>query len=472
VRAPAAAARRIGPWALEERIGAGGQGVLWRARHATLGEPVALKLVHRSVWADPGFRVRFRRECDALAALAHPGVVPVRDAGEHDGQGFLVMRLARGGSLAGALREGPLAPPAALALLARVAGALDAAHAAGLVHRDVTAGNILLDPDGPWLGDFGLARRIDATALTGEGVLIGTAGYLAPEVIAGGPAGPASDRYALAVVAFEALTGRRPFRADAVPALLWAHLHREPPRASTLAPGLPRRLDAVLARALAKDPRDRPASAGAMVAAVARALETDESRRTAVLVRPRRVRAARRRPRRARAAALLGAGALLVGGAGAAGGWALSGSGAPAPAAAAAPVVHAVPGPGADLPAGPAGANDLPGVAIPDDASATVLDDVGIAALPGGWRTLGDVRDALTRRGFRLEPRDAGDGAGSYLAGIRPGDLMGLGESWALLAVTDAGGPRAVVLHGAGQAVAGVARALAAAPGRALTPVP
>ena len=199
--------RTIGPWELVERIGGGGQAAVYRVRHSALGRPAALKLVHREIWADPSFRVRFRRECEALLALRHPHIVPIHDAGEQDGRGFLVMALARGGSLAGRLAGGPLDPVEASALLGPVADALDAAHAAGLVHRDVTPANVLLDPAGPWLADFGIARRLDATAMTAEGLLVGTAGFLAPEVIEGRPAGPASDRYALAAVAFEALDG-------------------------------------------------------------------------------------------------------------------------------------------------------------------------------------------------------------------------------------------------------------------------
>jgi len=167
--------RVVGPWELLERVGGGGQAVVHRARHATLGRLAALKLIHRQVWADPSFRVRFRRECEALLALRHPHIVPILDAGEQDGRGYLVMALARGGSLARRLEAGPLDPAEARAVLGPVADALDAAHGAGLVHRDVTPANVLLDPDGPWLADFGIARRLDATAMTAEGLLVGTA---------------------------------------------------------------------------------------------------------------------------------------------------------------------------------------------------------------------------------------------------------------------------------------------------------
>ncbi|WP_217923943.1 serine/threonine-protein kinase [Miltoncostaea oceani] len=264
--------RRVGPWALEERIGGGGQAAVYRVRHAVLSRPAALKLVHPAIWADPGFRVRFARECDALVALEHPGVVPILDAGEHEGRGYLVMALARGGSLDARLAAGPLAPREAATIVTAIASALDAAHAAGVLHRDVTPGNVLLDPAGPWLADFGIALRGDATALTAEGALIGTAGYLAPEVIAGHRATPASDRYALAATAFRALTGEPPFRADGIAGVLHAHAHHAPRRASDVRPGLPAALDAALADGLAKDPAHRPATAATLADAIDAAL--------------------------------------------------------------------------------------------------------------------------------------------------------------------------------------------------------
>ena len=188
------------------------------------------------------------------------------------------MALARGGSLAERLRRGPLDLGEALAILAAAADALDAAHAAGLLHRDVTPDNVLLDPDGPWLADFGLARPHRAATTTGEGLLIGTAGYLAPEVISGAPAGPAADRYALAALAFRALADRAPFEADGVAGLLYAHVHHTPPRASSLRSGLPRSLDAALAHGLSKDPEGRPQTARALVASLERALAPQGAR--------------------------------------------------------------------------------------------------------------------------------------------------------------------------------------------------
>jgi serine/threonine-protein kinase len=417
-----AAGRSVGPWELRERIGGGGQAAVFHARHATLDRPAALKLVHPQVWADPSFRVRFRRECEALLALRHPHIVPILDAGEQDGRGYLAMALARGGSLAGRLEAGPLEPAEAVALLAPIAEALDAAHAAGLVHRDVTPANILLDPDGPWLADFGIARRLDATAMTGEGVLVGTAGFLAPEVIAGGSAGPASDRYALAAVAFEALAGRAPFAAEGAPGLLHAHLNLSAPRAASLRPGLPAAVDAALQRGLAKDPRDRPPSARALVAALTHGP------------------ARRRRPARrlARPLAIAAAG-LLAAGAAAAGLVATTGGeGAPPPAPLARVVTEpplTVPAPGGgEVPARPALADDLPGLETAAGAAAADVGEVRVVSVPGGTRELGAAAAALARRLMWIEPLVV-DGAEVGLLAASPTDIIGVEDRWALLRV-------------------------------------
>jgi serine/threonine-protein kinase len=415
--------RRVGAWALVERIGGGGQAAVYRARHAALGRDAALKLVHREVWADPAFRVRFRRECEALLALRHPHIVPIHDAGEQDGRGFLVMALAREGSLAARLAAGPLDPVEATALLGPVADALDAAHAAGLVHRDVTPANVLLDPGGPWLADFGIARRLDATAMTAEGFLVGTAGFLAPEVIEGRPAGPASDRYALAAVAFEALTGRPPFRADGAPGLLFAHVNRPVPRASSLRPGLAPGVDAALQRGLAKDPRDRPATARELV----------QSIRAGAARPPRRLR------RAARPAVVAAVAAVAACGAATGLALTLGGGGEPAPPAPLATVVTepplTVPAPGGrDLPAHPAAADDLPGLAGTAGAAAADVGELRVVSVPGGQGEMAAAAEALAGPGMWVQPLEV-DGAPIGLVVASPIDLVGTMDRWALRAL-------------------------------------
>ncbi|MGD9696899.1 MAG: serine/threonine-protein kinase [Thermoleophilia bacterium] len=447
------AGRTVGPWALEERIGAGGQAEVFRARHVASRRPAAVKLFHPAVWADPGFRVRFRREREALSQLRHPHVVPVLDAGEADGRGYLAMGLARGGTLAQRIARGDLGRDEALAVLAAVARALDAAHDAGHLHRDVTPGNILLDPEGPWLADFGIARRIDATAVTGEGLLIGTAGFMAPEVIAGHPAGRAADRYALAAVAFEALAGRPPFEADGVPGLLYAHAHRPPPRASAVRPGLPRSLDQALARGLAKDPAGRPATAGALVDSLAAALRPD---RTRVMGRPAPSAGRRRRLLSAGPAALLVSGVVVLGAAAAGltatlsggdgAGTTRSASGAPPPEA----VVLTVPGAGgAAVAAGAAAPDDMPGVAPAPDAAAADVGGARVAAVPGGWERLAPVRRALAdRRGLTERPVEVDGSPVGYRVGDAIDLLLGLTSHRGLFVVDGAGGTYAVVVTG------------------------
>jgi len=446
--------RLAGPWELGERIGGGGQATVHRARHAERGTVAAVKVVHGSLWSDPGFRVRFRRECEALGAVRHPAVVPILDHGESEGRGYLAMALARGGTLAERLANGPLPPREGIGIVAAIAAGLDAAHAAGLVHRDVTPANILLDPDGPWLADFGIARRDDATLMTGDGLLIGTPAYLAPEVIAGGRAGPDADRYALAAVAFAVLTGGPPFRGDRPEAVLYAHVHRPVPRASATRAGLPRDLDAILARGLAKHPEDRPRSGAALAGALMRAAGPQDDR-TAPLARPRR----RRRPGRRAVATTLVALTAAVG----AGGFALAVLGPdgrepappppPSPAAAPRPTV---PGPAGEVPARAARAADLPGLGAVPDAAAARVDGATLAAAPGGWTDLARVQAALEGRLYSAATLLDGDRPIGVVM-LFPTDLIGFGERWVLMAVRGPGAPRALVLRGDGAAATDLA---------------
>jgi predicted Ser/Thr protein kinase len=278
-RAPADAptvADEIAGFRLEDVIGRGGMGVVYRARQPGLDRHVAVKVIAPDNAADPRFRERFAREARIMAAVDHPNIVPIYAAGEDGGRLYLVMRLIAGVNLAQRLREGPLPLAATAEIVGQVASALDAAHERGVVHRDVKPANILLAGAGPhaYLTDFGIIRQLVGTAdLTRTGVFMGSVDYAAPEQASGDGAGPAADQYSLASVAYESLTGRPPCRRDHDMATLWAHVNEPPQPPSELAPELGSEVDAPLLRALAKDPSRRwptcTAFAQALVVALA-----------------------------------------------------------------------------------------------------------------------------------------------------------------------------------------------------------
>jgi hypothetical protein len=247
---------------IEAVAGRGGMGVVYRATELSLGRPVALKLLPPERASDHEFRERFQRESRMAAAIDHPNVIPVYAAGEHDGSLYLVMRYVAGTDLHALLRDrGALDPERAAELVAQVAAALDAAHAAGLVHRDVKPANVLLAGDHAYLSDFGLTRLAGSdTSLTEAGRWMGTVEYSSPEQLRGERTDARADVYSLGCVLFAALTGRPPFAHGTVPATMLAHLHDSPPRPSEL--GAPADVDRVIARALAKRPSDRYPSAG------------------------------------------------------------------------------------------------------------------------------------------------------------------------------------------------------------------
>jgi YVTN family beta-propeller protein len=257
---------------IDRPIGRGGMSVVYLAEDLRLGRRVALKLLAPELGADRQFRERFLSESRVAASLDHSHVVPVYDAGEADGQLFIAMRYVEGTSLRALLgREGTLPAERAVEIAAQVAGALDHAHARGLVHRDVKPANVLVareaGADVAYLADFGITRPVAAeTSPTHHGGPIGTADYMAPEQIERGHIDGRTDVYGLGCLLFECLTGRPPFQSDSLMALLWAHVNDPPPRASALAPGVPAALDAVLARALAKAPHARYATCRALVA--------------------------------------------------------------------------------------------------------------------------------------------------------------------------------------------------------------
>jgi len=255
---------RVAGYVLQEQVGVGGMAVVFRAVDERLGRQVALKVLAPALASDEAFRLRFIRESKAAAAVDDPHIVPVYEAGESDGVLFIAMRYVAGGDVHALLyREGPLPPDRVAAIISPVASALDAAHAAGLVHRDVKPTNMLLDarpdrPDHVYLSDFGLSKGVLSSAtLTGLGLFLGTPDYVAPEQIEGKPVTGQADQYALACATFEMLTGQAPFRRDEARAVIWSHLSVPPPSLISLRPELPAGVDQVFARALAKAPADR-----------------------------------------------------------------------------------------------------------------------------------------------------------------------------------------------------------------------
>jgi hypothetical protein len=264
----------VGGYVVEGVLGRGGMATVYSARHGEHGRRVALKVLAGERKGDHEFVGRFRREGRMQASIEHPHVVTVYEAGESEHGLFLAMRLVSGSALATLMRERALDARRALALLHQVADALDAAHADGLVHRDVKPQNVLVgESDDAYLGDFGLTRVGGADGVTATGNLVGTLSYLAPEVIRGGEAIPASDRYAFAAMAFECLTGTVVYPRRSEAAMLFAHTTEPPPRASRRRPELPQALDEVFERALSKDPDERPESAEALLDEISETLE-------------------------------------------------------------------------------------------------------------------------------------------------------------------------------------------------------
>ena len=259
-----------GRYELLEVVGRGGMGEVWAARDLRLGRKVAVKLLSPSVASEAGVRERFDEEARSAARLSHPNVVLVFDSGEHDGTPYLVMELLPGRTLADEVALGPLEPERVRRMGLGVLGALGASHGAGILHRDIKPGNVLLAADDTVkLGDFGIAKSTEGLHLTSAGMIVGTAAYLAPERVAGQPATPQSDLYAVGVVLYEALSGRKPFQGDTPIGLMLAVEAHEPIPLAEARPGLDSSLAATVERAMAKDPAARFSSAAAMAAALA-----------------------------------------------------------------------------------------------------------------------------------------------------------------------------------------------------------
>ncbi|MEU2157360.1 serine/threonine-protein kinase [Streptomyces sp. NPDC019396] len=277
---------QIAGYRVEREIGRGGMAVVYSARDLRLDRTVALKLLAPELARNDTFRRRFTHESRVAAAIDHPHIVPIFEAGETEGILYIAMRYVSGLDLRALLdRDGPLSTTTAIRIAAQVASALDAAHEHDLVHRDVKPGNILVakgtDSDHPehvYLTDFGLTKKsLSLTGFTTVGEFVGTLDYVAPEQISGRPVDARCDLYSLACVVYETLTGKPPFQRDEDIALLWAHQYDQPPPLSEKRPGSEPALDEVLAKALAKVPDDRYESCLGFVAAMRAATTSDGS---------------------------------------------------------------------------------------------------------------------------------------------------------------------------------------------------
>jgi tRNA A-37 threonylcarbamoyl transferase component Bud32/FlaG/FlaF family flagellin (archaellin) len=263
---PVRVGSQVSGYRLEEQIGRGGMAVVYRAIDTRLDRSVALKVLAPELVRDEAFRQRFIRESRAAAAVDHPCIIPVFDAGETDGVLFIAMRFVAGRDVRSLLdRDGTLPAWRTVTIIDQVASALDAAHDRGLVHRDVKPANMLLDTGGPsgqfdhvYLSDFGLTKHsLSTSSLTGSGQFLGTLDYIAPEQIEGRTIDGRADEYSLACAAYEMLAGSPPFKRDQSVAVMWAQISAPPPRLTEQRPDLPPEVDAVMARAMAKKPADR-----------------------------------------------------------------------------------------------------------------------------------------------------------------------------------------------------------------------
>jgi serine/threonine-protein kinase len=260
----------IAGYRIEERIGRGGMGVVYRAEHLNLRRRAAIKIIAPDLAESEGFRERFTREARIAAALQHPNIVTVYDAGELEGLLYLAMQYIQGSDLSAVLRtEHRLRPYRAVDVCRQVASALDAAHAMGLIHRDVKPANVLIEGRTAFLTDFGLTKRLDGehTQLTRAGDVVGTIHYVAPEQIEGSPVSARTDVYSLGCLLYHCLTGQVPFTRDTDVAVIYAHLSEDPPRITALRPELPEGLDGVIAKALDKSPDRRFPSCGDLISA-------------------------------------------------------------------------------------------------------------------------------------------------------------------------------------------------------------
>ena len=260
---------------LEALLGHGGMSIVYRAKHTVLGRTVALKLLSPQLSEDEAFRERFSRESRLAASLDHPNIIPIYEASEADGVFFIAMRYVEGSDLRTRLKQGPLSPQALIGIVDQTANALAAAHAQGLVHRDVKPANILIDPgagrgesDHVYLSDFGVAKQMAAPGLTKMGTFVGTADYASPEQIEGRTLDARADVYSLGCVVYECLTGTSAFDKDSEVAQMYAHLLEPPPVVTAARPDLPPEIDEVVAKAMAKSPEERYAGSKELASAL------------------------------------------------------------------------------------------------------------------------------------------------------------------------------------------------------------
>jgi len=271
-----------GRYELQSRIAIGGMGEVWEATDHVIGRTVAIKILKDEYMGDPGFLERFRAEARHAALVNHEGIASVFDYGEENGSAYLVMELVPGEALSTVLeRDGALSADKTLDIVAQTASALQAAHAAGLVHRDIKPGNLLITPDGRVkITDFGIARIADQVPLTATGQVMGTVQYLSPEQASGHPASPATDTYSLGIVAYECLAGKRPFTGESQVAIAMAQINEQPP---PLPPTVPIPVQNLVMAMIAKKPGDRPSSS-ATVARAAQALRRGDLNSAAIAV--------------------------------------------------------------------------------------------------------------------------------------------------------------------------------------------
>jgi len=266
----------IGRYEVKGELGRGGMAIVYRAIDPQIGREVAIKVLPREFMQEADFLSRFQREVKTVGQLTHAAIVPLYDAGQDNGQPYLVMRLMGGGSLLDRVRRGALSLAEVVAIFTRLGGALDQAHRKGIIHRDLKPGNILLDEAGlPYLSDFGIVKLTDATSMTSRGA-IGTPAYMSPEHFHG-KVNARSDVYAMGIILFQLLTGRLPFQAQTPPEYMKAHFMDVPPPLRSVNPNLPTALEPILQRALAKSDEARYASVGELAQAVSQAVSQSAS---------------------------------------------------------------------------------------------------------------------------------------------------------------------------------------------------